>query len=150
MHLTITPDGPRGPRRKLAVGPIYLASQLGLPIVPLGFGIDRPWRAKSWDSFAVPKPFSQIRSIVGPEIHVPKNIERDDLEHYRQATETLLTDLTVESEQWAESGSRREGEVTLHANGRVLVGAPLVVLPESAAPPLVAESAVEPAVRLSA
>ena len=33
MHLTMTPDGPRGPRRQLAPGPIYLASRLGLPIV---------------------------------------------------------------------------------------------------------------------
>ena len=31
-HLTITPDGPRGPRRVLAQGPIFLASKLGLPI----------------------------------------------------------------------------------------------------------------------
>jgi len=49
MHLAITPDGPRGPRRQLAQGPIYLASTLGMPIVPIGFGVDRPWRAKSWD-----------------------------------------------------------------------------------------------------
>ena len=31
MHLTITPDGPRGPRRHMAQGPIYLSSKLGLP-----------------------------------------------------------------------------------------------------------------------
>ena len=42
MNLTITPDGPRGPRRVLAQGPIYLASKLGLPIVAMGFGYDRP------------------------------------------------------------------------------------------------------------
>ena len=39
MHIAITPDGPRGPRRQLAQGPIFLASRLGLPIVALGFGI---------------------------------------------------------------------------------------------------------------
>ena len=33
MHLTITPDGPRGPRRHMAPGPIFLASKLGLPLV---------------------------------------------------------------------------------------------------------------------
>ena len=44
QHLTITPDGPRGPRRQLAQGPIYLASRLQLPLVAMGFGYDRPWR----------------------------------------------------------------------------------------------------------
>jgi lysophospholipid acyltransferase (LPLAT)-like uncharacterized protein len=33
MHLTITPDGPRGPRRVMAPGAIFLASKLGMPIV---------------------------------------------------------------------------------------------------------------------
>jgi lysophospholipid acyltransferase (LPLAT)-like uncharacterized protein len=32
-NLTITPDGPRGPRRQLAAGCVFLASTLGIPIV---------------------------------------------------------------------------------------------------------------------
>ncbi len=111
MHLTITPDGPRGPRRKLAIGPIYLASRLGLPIVPLGFGLDRPWRMKSWDHFALPRPFSQARGVVGQEIRVPTGLERQELEVCRQEVERRLTDLTLEAEDWAASGKHREGEV---------------------------------------
>lgn len=111
MHLTITPDGPRGPRRKLAIGPVYLASRLGLPIVPLGFGYDRPWRMKSWDRFAVPRPFSQARGILGPEIHIPAKLDRDGLETCRHDVERLLTDLTLEAEDWAASGAHREGEL---------------------------------------
>ena len=38
MHLAITPDGPRGPRRQLAPGPVYLASKLGIPLVAMGVG----------------------------------------------------------------------------------------------------------------
>ena len=57
MHLTITPDGPRGPRRRLAPGCVYLASKLGLPLVVMGYGYDRPWRVQSaWDQFAIPRP----------------------------------------------------------------------------------------------
>ena len=37
-------------------GLVYLASRLGLPIVPVGFGLERPYRANSWDRFAVPRP----------------------------------------------------------------------------------------------
>ena len=152
MHLTITPDGPRGPRRQMAVGPIYLASRLGLPIVPLGFGIDRPWRMKSWDRFALPRPFSQIRGIVGPEVHVPPEADRDTLEQYRQGMENLLTDLTVASEQWAESGERRVGEVALRACPRELRGEHLAGTIQQPTPKLLADSPTEviPPMRLSA
>src|SRR5215470_9053241 len=36
-HLSITPDGPRGPRRQVQPGLIYLAARTGLPVVPAGF-----------------------------------------------------------------------------------------------------------------
>ena len=153
MHLTITPDGPRGPRRKLAVGPIYLASRLGLPLVPLGFGIDRPWRMKSWDRFAVPKPFSQIRGIVGPEVRVPDNLNREQLEQYRQGLEHLLNDLTTESERWAESGTRRQGEVTLRSSARKTSPPHLLATSQVANVPAFADSngeAAEPPLRLIA
>lgn len=120
MHLTITPDGPRGPRRQLAIGPVYLASRLGLPIVPLGFGLDRPWRLNSWDRFAVPRPFSRARGVIGPEVHVPSDLDRDQLEVCRQDVERLLTEMTVEAEDWATSGAKREGEVRERSRSRVV------------------------------
>ena len=51
-HLSITPDGPRGPRRQVQPGLIYLAARTGLPVVPAGFAYDNPLRARSWDRFA--------------------------------------------------------------------------------------------------
>jgi lysophospholipid acyltransferase (LPLAT)-like uncharacterized protein len=113
-HLTITPDGPRGPRRELAVGPIYLASKLGLPIVPMGYGYDRPWRANSWDRFALPRPFSRGRAVWGPEMCIPKKLDRDGLEHYRVEVERMINRLTLEAEAWAEAGTRKEGELPWH------------------------------------
>jgi lysophospholipid acyltransferase (LPLAT)-like uncharacterized protein len=121
MNLAITPDGPRGPRRILAQGPIYLASRLQLPLVCIGMAYDRPWRLNSWDRFAIPKPFSQARSIVGPQIHLPANLDREGIEHYRHQIEHMLNRLTDESERWAESGLRkpeaeplRKGEARHH------------------------------------
>jgi len=63
-NLTITPDGPRGPRRRLAPGCVFLASTLGIPIVVMGLGYDRPKRVGTWDRFAIPRPFSRARGIV--------------------------------------------------------------------------------------
>lgn len=110
MHLTITPDGPRGPRRQLAPGAIFLASKLGLPLVVMGYGFDRPWRFNSWDRFALPRPFSRARAITTGEIFVPDNLDRDGLEHYRLRIEELMTRLTTEAEDWAATGTRRQGE----------------------------------------
>ena len=109
MHLAITPDGPRGPRRRMAQGPIFLASRMQIPIVPLGFGLQRPWRARSWDRFAIPKPGSRARGIIGPEIYIPPNLDRPELELRRQGVERLLNGLTTEAEAWADSGERRLG-----------------------------------------
>jgi len=121
MHLTITPDGPRGPRRQLAQGAVFLASRLGLPIVPLGLGYNRPWRAKSWDHFAIPRPFSRARGIMGPAIHISPDLSRDALEECRLRVERLLTDLTVAAETWAESGLRKKEEIVVRPQSKVLL-----------------------------
>src|SRR5947199_4196044 len=42
--VAVSPDGPRGPRRRVQPGLVYLAARTGLPVVPLGFGHDRPRR----------------------------------------------------------------------------------------------------------
>ena len=112
MHLAITPDGPRGPRRQLAPGPIFLASKLGIPLVAMGVGYDRPWRAGSWDRFAVPRPCSQARCILSPELHVPADLDREQLEHFRLHVEQVLNRLCHDAEQWAETGSRKPGQLT--------------------------------------
>jgi lysophospholipid acyltransferase (LPLAT)-like uncharacterized protein len=110
-HLAITPDGPRGPRRRLEIGPVYLASKLGMPIVPMGYGYDRPWRINSWDKFAVPRPYSRVRAIYGPEIYLPRKLDRDGLEHHRREIERMIDVLTTDAERWAESDERRAGEL---------------------------------------
>jgi lysophospholipid acyltransferase (LPLAT)-like uncharacterized protein len=143
MHVAITPDGPRGPRRELAQGAVFLASRLGLPIVPMGLGYDRPWRAKSWDRFAVPRPFSRARGIVGPEIHIEPHLDRQEIELRRQGVERILNDLTAEAERWAATGERRAGERVVRRQARILgpfgpwpVAAPPASPAAESAPPL--------------
>jgi lysophospholipid acyltransferase (LPLAT)-like uncharacterized protein len=113
MHLTITPDGPRGPRRQLAPGAIYLASRLGMPLVLMGYAYDRPWRINSWDRFAIPRPFSRARIIATGEVFIPPDLDRSDLEYHRQKMEGWLNRLTEDAEAWAESGRRRRGQSIL-------------------------------------
>lgn len=108
-NLVITPDGPRGPRRRLAAGPIYLASKLGMPIVPMGFGFTNPWRLSSWDRFAIPKPFSGCRVHLGSEIRLPQGIDRSEVEEARRHVESELNRVTESAEAWAAGGATPEG-----------------------------------------
>ena len=109
-NLTITPDGPRGPRRQLAAGCVFLASTLGIPIVAMGMGYDRPWRLGTWDRFAVPRPFSRARGVVSRAVSIPADLSRDELERHRAGVERLLTHLSEQAEAWAAAGTRREGQ----------------------------------------
>ena len=113
MNLIITPDGPRGPRRQLASGPIFLASKLRMPIIAMGFGYDRPWRMPTWDRFALPRPYTRARGVISPEIHIPPELNRESIEHYRQRVETLMNRLSDEAETWATSGVRKVGQVAM-------------------------------------
>jgi hypothetical protein len=99
-HLFITPDGPRGPRRQVQPGIIYAASRTGLPIVPVGVGYRKAWRARSWDRFAVPRPFSVVYGVAGAPIAIPPDIERKDLEHYRVLVEQAMLEVTAAAEEW--------------------------------------------------
>jgi lysophospholipid acyltransferase (LPLAT)-like uncharacterized protein len=110
MNLAITPDGPRGPRRVLAQGPVYLSSKLGLPLVCMGIGYDRPWRLRSWDRFAIPRAHSRARGVVGPAVQIPPDLDRAGIEHYRVQIQRQLNRLTAEAEGWAASGRRRADE----------------------------------------
>lgn len=113
MSLVITPDGPRGPRRQLTNGCVYLASLLGIPIVPIGCGFDRPWRnPKSWDRFAIPRPSSRARVVLGPAIHVPRKLAKEQIDDYRVYVQSILDSVTEQSERWAAEGTLRVGERT--------------------------------------
>lgn len=109
-NLTITPDGPRGPRRQLAAGCIFLASTLRIPIVAMGFGYDRPWRFGTWDRFALPRPWTRARGVVSRAIEIPPDLDRDGIERHRAGVERLLTRLSDDAEAWATSRTRRPGE----------------------------------------
>jgi len=109
--LVITPDGPRGPRRELSSGCLFLSGLLGIPIVPLGCGFDRPWRNEgAWDKFAIPRPSSRARIVLGPGIQIPRKLSKEEMEGYRVYAQAMLVATTTEAEQWATDGSMRMGE----------------------------------------
>jgi lysophospholipid acyltransferase (LPLAT)-like uncharacterized protein len=105
-HLALTPDGPLGPRQQVHMGVIYLAARTGLAIVPVGFGLERPWRMRSWDRFAVPRPWSRARCVTGTPIVIPEQRGTALWEHYRQRVQDTLVAVTRAAEAWAATGRR--------------------------------------------
>ena len=103
-HLVFTPDGPRGPRRKVQPGLIALAARSGLPIVPVGIGYARAWRARSWDRFAVPRPFSSCVCVAGRSVRVPAEVDREGLDHFRGLVEERMREATEAAERLAAEG----------------------------------------------
>lgn len=100
-HLGITPDGPRGPRRVVNVGAVYLASRSGMSLVPVGMAFDRPWRANGWDRMALPRPFTRARTVAGPLIHVPPDLNIDELEPWRRRVQEVFDDVQGRAEALA-------------------------------------------------
>lgn len=151
-NLTITPDGPRGPRRRLAAGCVFLASTLRIPIVAMGFGYQRPWRLGTWDHFAIPRPWSRARGVVSRAIAVPPDLDRDAIEWHRAGLERLLVHLSDDAEAWATAGTRRAGERPVRkepsrvaAKAAALPGLPGVTLTEELRRVGLASSAAEAA-----
>lgn len=70
-HVVMTPDGPRGPRRQLSAGVVFLAAHSGRAIVPTAFTCERGWRfGVGWTDLLVPKPFSKVHLLTGEPIHI--------------------------------------------------------------------------------
>jgi lysophospholipid acyltransferase (LPLAT)-like uncharacterized protein len=70
-RLGFTPDGPRGPLRRVQPGVVFLAQKTGCPIVPVAYGAKKRWIFKGrWDEFIVPKPFNRIAMVYGEAIRV--------------------------------------------------------------------------------
>jgi len=88
--LAITPDGPRGPRYRLAPGIVRLASKTGARILPMRVDCENAWRLKSWDQFRIPKPFSRVRVTLLPFESVAAELDGDGFEAERKRIEIVL------------------------------------------------------------
>jgi len=83
---------------------IYLASRSGLPIVPVGVAYTRGWRLRSWDRFGIPHPWSIATCVFAPAVHVPSDLNREGLQHYRRLIQEEMEAVTGVAERWAATG----------------------------------------------
>ncbi len=68
--VVITPDGPRGPRRKPAEGVAQLAAFAKVPVLPTAAATRRHHLLPSWDKMMLPLPFTRGVLVCGEAITV--------------------------------------------------------------------------------
>ena len=95
QHVLITPDGPRGPRRRAAQGVAQIAGLSGAPILPIGARTTRVRVLPTWDRMYIPLPFGRGVLVCGPLITVP----RDGWEASLPAIEAALSEVADKADR---------------------------------------------------
>jgi lysophospholipid acyltransferase (LPLAT)-like uncharacterized protein len=108
-HIVITPDGPRGPRRVVKPGAVYLASQTGRRLVVGAYVARTGWRPRgSWTDLLVPRPFTTVWLFTTAPLTIPPDLDREGLEHQLARVQAAMDDLQQRAEACvAESTSTR-------------------------------------------
>jgi lysophospholipid acyltransferase (LPLAT)-like uncharacterized protein len=94
-----TPDGPKGPRRRVKMGVVTTARLTGLPIVPVAFSARPARRLRSWDGTLVPRPFGRGLFLYGEPIVVPREASGVEEERWRALVEEALDRITDEADR---------------------------------------------------
>ena len=97
----VTPDGPRGPCMRAAVGPVLAAEMAEAVLVPVSYATSRRRIMSSWDRFMLPLPFGRGVFIVGREIEVPRRLDPASREALRLRLEEALHAATQEADRRA-------------------------------------------------
>ncbi len=112
LHLAMTPDGPRGPRRKMKDGIVYMSSRSGRPIIPTALIASRAWTIDgSWTDMTIPKPFSTVLLITGSPIVVPEDLPREDMELWAAALEVEMDRLDQIGKRIMNGDAAAESEI---------------------------------------
>ena len=91
-------DGTKGPAYRLKRGGLVVARACHCPIVLVRIWTRRHFRVRSWDRFAIPLPFNEIRySLRGPYTVPTDTTDDAALERLRALLEAELADLAAQS-----------------------------------------------------
>ncbi len=97
----MTPDGPRGPSRKVQAGIVRLSHMTGAPILPISYATSRGRRLKSWDRFWLATPFSRGAFVAGAPISPPANTDPSAIDGAKAALAAALDEATARAEALA-------------------------------------------------
>jgi len=97
-YVSITPDGPKGPRMRAKDGAIALAKMSGAPMLSVSSSASSRKLLKSWDRFMLVWPFSRGVIVWGNPIYVPHDADDTMMEQKRLELEAELNRITDEAD----------------------------------------------------
>jgi len=100
-NISITPDGPRGPSQKAAMGIVTVARLSQKPVLPVTYYSDHAKHLRSWDRFMLALPFGRIVFFVG----APITLNGDDDEASRLALENTMNALQENANNYFSAGA---------------------------------------------
>ncbi len=68
--------------------------------MPVATALARYWKAPSWDSFQIPKPFTRAQVYVAKPIYVPADANENVLAAKRDELQQALDELNKLGDQW--------------------------------------------------
>lgn len=92
--VSITPDGPRGPRQRMQKSAVDLARMSGSVIIPVSNSMSPCKILDTWDRMVVPLPFAKGIFAIGQPVEVPRDATPEQLENIRITMEQSLNQLT--------------------------------------------------------
>ena len=90
QSVALTIDGPRGPRYQAKPGPVLLARNTQVPILPFHIAVEKAWLLHSWDRFIIPKPFSRVLVRLGRLLRVPQETDSGAAANYQAEMQATL------------------------------------------------------------
>jgi len=97
-HLCIAIDGPIGPAKQTRTGPLEIARNLGLPVVPMAARATRELLLPTWDRGRIPWPRAHVAVNFGEALHLtPDDRSEARLEDLRRALARRLLALGAEA-----------------------------------------------------
>ncbi len=96
--ISITPDGPVGPYRKMKAGAVIAAKKSGLPLLMVGVGFKRKRNLKSWDKFTIPKLFTKAKVVYSNPVEINKDLSYDETSRMIEKCNKILNEIQKEAE----------------------------------------------------
>jgi lysophospholipid acyltransferase (LPLAT)-like uncharacterized protein len=91
--IAVTPDGPKGPARRMKAGAVIAAKRGNVPLLLLGVGYKKNRKLKSWDRFEIPKFFSRVNVVYSEPIYISSELSYEETSEMIQNCENKLNEL---------------------------------------------------------
>jgi hypothetical protein len=88
--MIVTPDGPRGPREELPLGPLQMARAAECPVFIMSLAAAPSLVLGSWDRTRIPLPFARGQVVLAGPLRLPPHSPPETLELVRGQWQDLM------------------------------------------------------------